>query len=244
MLMQQPSSYYDNANTTLLHLVEPGARRILEFGCGAGGLARAVRHKLGPDVYYVGVELMAEQLHKAAEVLDRGFARNLDHLEQWSQDDDILSAMPQGSFDHVIFGDVLEHLYAPDKVLRHAVTYLKPGGSVLACIPNVQHWGVMAQILRGHWPQQDAGIFDRTHIRWFAVADMVRLLQGAGLSVEKIIPRSFADHRTPQALEFVKALAPAARVLGVDPSGLSTSAFAMQYVLCGRLKPAPADQGS
>lgn len=233
-MKQQKLSYYDNVNLTLLELVEPSARRIIEFGCGAGGLARAVRKKQREAIYYVGVELMDDQLAHARDVLDFGFTRNLDEFERWSQEDEVVKAMPTGTFDHVICGDVLEHLYAPDKVLSHAVQYLKPGGSVLACIPNVQHWGVMAQLLRGHWPQMDAGIFDRTHIRWFALGDMVRLMQGAGLVVERVMPRLFAEHRTPQAMQFVKALAPAATVMGVDPARLESSAFALQYVLLGR----------
>lgn len=231
---QQSGNYYDNVNTTLLQMVEPTARRIIEFGCGAGGLARAVRHQQAHAVYYVGVELMADQLAKAHDALDCGFARNLDHIAHWAQDEEIRRAMPVETFDHLICGDVLEHLYSPDKVLAQAVNYLRPGGSVLACIPNVQHWGVMAQLLRGHWPQMDAGIFDRTHIRWFALGDMVRLMQGAGLVVERVMPRLFAEHRTPQAMQFVKALAPAATVMGVDPARLESSAFALQYVLLGR----------
>lgn len=226
-----PSDYYGNVNPTLLGVVDPLAQRVAEFGCGAGALVRAVRQRCTARVHYVGVELMADELAKAHEVLDVALVRNLDQTPNWSVDAELMAALPHGSFDHVIFGDVLEHLYHPDRVFQQAVACLRPGGSALVCIPNVQHWSVMAQLLRGHWPQQDAGLFDRTHIRWFALADMVQLLQRAGLVVEQVVPRVFKPENG-QAL--LQALQPAAQLLGVDPQQFMQRSLPLQYVLVGR----------
>lgn len=225
-----PPGYYGNANPTLLQVVEPDARRIVEFGCGAGALARAVRLK-NPAVHYTGVELMPEQLALARDALDVALARNLDQVPDWSVDAELRAALPADCFDHVIFGDVLEHLYDPARVLGQSVQCLRPGGSALVCIPNVQHWSVMTQLIRGHWPQADAGLFDRTHIRWFAFHDMTQLLQNVGLKVERVIPRIFK----PEAgMPLLEALAPAARLLGVDPEALKRQSLPLQYVLVGR----------
>ena len=109
-------AYYDNLNSTLLDLVEPSARRICEFGCGAGTLARAIKDK-NHNVHYIGVELMADQLAMAKDILDVALNRNLDQLKDWSQDVELMHAMPLSSLDHVIFGDVLEHLYDPQQAL-------------------------------------------------------------------------------------------------------------------------------
>lgn len=225
----QPS-YYGNVNTTLLDVVDLGSRRICEFGCGSGALARAIRQRC-PGVHYVGVEMMAEQLALAEEVLDVALVRNLDAVPDWTSDAELVSALPAGSFDHVIFGDVLEHLYDPQAVLRQAVDRLCVGGSVLACIPNVQHWSVFVQLVRGSWPSADSGLFDRTHIRWFALTDMVRLLQGAGLVVEKVIPRIFGAEQGRQVTSSLKPLADA---LGVDHASFTQRSLPLQYVLVGR----------
>lgn len=227
---EHPPGYYGNANPTLLQMVEPHARRIVEFGCGAGALARAIRLKNG-EVHYTGVELMPEQLALAREALDVAIVRNLDQVRDWSADAELNSALPAASFDHVIFGDVLEHLYEPAQVLQQAVRCLRPGGSALVCIPNVQHWRVLAQLIYGHWPQDDAGLFDRTHIRWFALHDMVQLLQGSGLKVERVIPRIF---KSEAGLPLLEALTPAAQLLGVDPEKLKRQSLPLQYVLVGR----------
>lgn len=226
-----PANYYDNINTTLLGMVDPSAQRIAEFGCGAGGLSRAIRKRCPEPVHYVGVELVADELAKAHDTLDISLVRNLDQVPVWAEDAELLQALPLGTFDHVIFGDVLEHLYTPEKVLKQAVDCLRPGGSALVCIPNVQHWGVMAQWLKGHWPRHDSGLFDRTHIRWFALRDMVHLLQSVGLTVEKAIPRVF---NAGQGDALLKALAPAAQLLGVDHQQLMRHSAALQFVLVGR----------
>ena len=39
-------AYYDNVNYTLLELIDPKAKNICEFGCGAGAMARAIKAKL------------------------------------------------------------------------------------------------------------------------------------------------------------------------------------------------------
>ena len=223
-------AYYDNINHTLLEVVSPNAKRICEFGCGAGALARAVKDKL-PGVHYVGVEIMADELAKASDVLDASLHRNLDQLSVWSTDIELVNAIPLESFDHVIFGDVLEHLYDPLKVLREAVLRLSPGGSALVCIPNVQHWTVFRNLVRGTWPCEEMGIFDRTHIRWFALGDMVRLLQDAGLVVESVLGRGAESEEALSVMEDLEALA---RNLGIDPDELIRRGQILQFVLVGR----------
>lgn len=183
-------TYYDNSNQTLLSLVEPGVKRIFEFGCGGGGMARAIRAS-NPGVHYVGVDLMLEPLQRAREFVDVAICRDLNLVGDWRDDAELAAALPPGKFDHAIFGDVLEHLMDPESIVRQAADRLVPGGSLLACIPNVQHWSVIAQLILGKWPRHDSGLFDRTHIRWFTLNDMVDLMEQAGLSVENVLARSF-----------------------------------------------------
>jgi 2-polyprenyl-3-methyl-5-hydroxy-6-metoxy-1,4-benzoquinol methylase len=223
-------TYYDNANPTIVDLVDAGARRLCEFGCGAGGLARAIKARLG-EVHYVGLEMVPEQLNLARPVLDAALVRNLDQLHDWSSDPELMRALPPASFDHVIFGDVLEHLVDPERTLAQAVKLLVPGGAAVVCMPNVQHWSVFVQLVSGTWPRADSGLFDRTHLRWFTLDDMVRLLTGAGLEVERVEGRVFSPE---VGLPFLEDLEPLARSVGVDPDLLIERGLPLQYVLVGR----------
>ncbi|WP_342620308.1 class I SAM-dependent methyltransferase [Rhodoferax sp. GW822-FHT02A01] len=223
-------SYYNNINQTILDLISPFASSVCEFGCGAGALARAAKSR-NPDLYYVGVEIAEDQLSLARDVLDVGLTRNLDILGKWSDDAELSKRLPHGFFDHIIFGDVLEHLYDPKRSLIEAVKCLKPAGTALICIPNVQHWSVFANLVSGTWPQDDAGIFDRTHIRWFTLDDMIRLLTSSGLDVVSIHPRIFHDERGLSILEDLEAVA---RNIGAQPERLLERGQVLQYVLVGR----------
>ncbi len=48
----------------------------------------------------------------------------------------------KGPFDVIVFSDVLEHLPSPDDMLKLAIRGLKPGGIILASVPNFAHWSM------------------------------------------------------------------------------------------------------
>ena len=108
-------------------------------------------------------------------------------------------------FDAILASDVLEHLYDAEDVLARAVTRLRPGGAVVLSLPNIANVYVFAQLLLKTWPRRDSGIFDRTHVRFFARRDMVRLLQGAGLRVLRVEPY-FTRYRAIRATALVLSL--------------------------------------
>ena len=81
----------------------------------------------------------------------------------------------------------------------------RPGGAVVLSLPNVANVYVFSQLLLKTWPRRSSGIFDRTHVRWFAKRDMVRLLQGAGLEVLRVEPY-FTRYRAIRATSLVLSL--------------------------------------
>ncbi|MEJ8821838.1 class I SAM-dependent methyltransferase [Variovorax humicola] len=223
-------AYYSNVNTTILDLIGAEVQSICEFGCGAGALAEAVKIK-NPTVFYVGIDIAAEPLRDAARFLDVAIQCNVDTYPHWDDHPQMKEAIPPNHFDCIVFGDVLEHLYAPEIAVQQAVARLKPGGVLIACIPNVQHWSVFVQLVSGSWPRHDEGLFDRTHIRWFALSDMCLLLQNEGLSVEKVVPRVFNEPAGREILEFLE---PLAQHLHQEPEQFVSMSLPLQYVLVGR----------
>ena len=83
-------------------------------------------------------------------------------------------------FDCIIFADVLEHLYNPEKVLKSFKKYLKKDGIIVASIPNVMHISVVKDLLRGFWTYSEAGILDNTHIRFFTFNEIKQMFGNAG----------------------------------------------------------------
>ena len=123
---------------------------------------------------------------------------------------------------------VLEHLVNPWDCLKRHLDLLADDGLVAACIPNVQHWSVIASLLSGEWPLEDQGIFDRTHLRWFTKSSIEKLIGDLDLSMHHIQPRVFGVEKSKA---FVTQLAPGLQSLGLDPQTVLNGVAPLQYVL-------------
>jgi 2-polyprenyl-3-methyl-5-hydroxy-6-metoxy-1,4-benzoquinol methylase len=170
--------YFSDAKPAFLELFDPAGLRILDLGCGAGANGRLLKQAGARAV--IGVERDADACAAARASLDEVIHTDLAAFDP--------AVLGHEAFDAVLASDVLEHLVDPEAVLTRVVGHLPPGGLVVASIPNVAHVWVFANLLMKRWPRKDSGIFDRTHLRFFARRDMVRLFEDAGLEVERVKP--------------------------------------------------------
>jgi 2-polyprenyl-3-methyl-5-hydroxy-6-metoxy-1,4-benzoquinol methylase len=88
-----------------------------------------------------------------------------------------------GSFDIVLFADVLEHVPNPQSALVLSREVLNPHGAVIISVPNVVHWAVRVEVIRGKFRYQPCGIMDATHLRWFTAESAKSLLTSAGFKI-------------------------------------------------------------
>jgi 2-polyprenyl-3-methyl-5-hydroxy-6-metoxy-1,4-benzoquinol methylase len=107
-------------------------------------------------------------------------------------------------FDYIIFGDVLEHLYDPQKLLIRIKKYLADSGKILCSIPNIMHASVLLPLLKGEFRYQDSGILDRTHIRFFTLYSAIDLLKGAGYKVNEFYETYFSESYKEEFPELYK----------------------------------------
>jgi 2-polyprenyl-3-methyl-5-hydroxy-6-metoxy-1,4-benzoquinol methylase len=161
----------DEVVAVLSSLVPRGAR-VLDVGCGTGSVSIQVAANAGAHI--VGVE---PDLSRAALARERGLDVRAGLLSR-----ELLEGL--GSFDVVMFADVLEHLADPLPLLTTAMDALAPGGSIVISVPNVAHWSVRMDLLAGHFVYREWGIMDATHLRWFTEDGLRSLLRSAGLTVE------------------------------------------------------------
>ena len=96
---------------------------------------------------------------------------------------EIAAAAGGARFDKVLLLDVLEHLAAPERLLRAAAHLVKPTGQVIVSVPNVAHLVVRLMLLFGYFNYADRGILDRTHLRFFTRSSIARLLAENGYSI-------------------------------------------------------------
>ncbi len=190
--MSGPANYYSNVNTELLELC-PNASNVIEFGCGTGQFLRAYKSK-NTQAQCTGFELFDDAGKQAQEICDAVVIGD-------AEDPAILATnFEKKSFDLIIYGDVLEHFINPWATLEHHLEYLKPGGTVCACIPNASNWSVIFSLINGDFKYADSGLLDRTHLRFFTHSTIRSLFEECGLSLETLKPRQFTLKDTQNAL--------------------------------------------
>lgn len=151
-------------------------RRVLETGCATGYMSRVLQAR-GCSV--VGVELDPLAAQQAEAFCERVLVGNLDEM-------DLGELLEPGSFDVVVFGDVLEHLHDPLRTLRSVRPLLAPGGSVVASIPNVAHGAVRLSLLQGRFQYHATGLLDETHIHFFTRETIGTLFKEAGFVLARV----------------------------------------------------------
>lgn len=98
-----------------------------------------------------------------------------------------IAELPDNYFDAVVCNDVLEHLVDPLATLAQLRGKLTPEGVVVASIPNIRNLPALGKVLfRRDFPQEEFGIFDRTHLRFFTRKSMIRMFKQAGFRMQRI----------------------------------------------------------
>jgi methionine biosynthesis protein MetW len=152
----------------------PHGARVLDVGCGTGCVSAVVQRLR--DARLIGVEPDAERVLAARE-------RGIEVVEGY-----LTRALIEelGTFDVVVFADVLEHLSNPSELLQLGCSALARDGVVVISVPNVAHWSVRWGLLRGRFEYEQYGIMDATHLRWFTADSLAAWLHNNGLAVERM----------------------------------------------------------
>jgi len=178
MSEEQLKSYYLNCNNRLLNQVPPGLNRVLEFGCSGGMLGRKYK-EANKDVTWHGIDIFEPALEHAKGLLDEAWCLNANDLA-------VNEIMLEEQYDALVYGDVIEHLIDPEQSVAKHLELLKPGGKLVVCIPNIQHWSVIKHVLSGNFAYADSGILDRTHLRFFTRKSFLTFLKNIGMDLIKM----------------------------------------------------------
>ena len=214
--------YYKNLNVNLLNLIPRNAALVIEIGCGAGTLGREYK-TLNPFCRYIGVEYNPEAAEQARTVLDVVYCADVEAVKFL----DILQE--DEKIDCLIYGDVLEHLRDPWRVLKEHAAWLSKRGQVLASIPNTQNWWLLRSLLAGFWRYTDQGLLDRTHLRFFTLDSILDMFKQSGLLVNEVVTTT---NDAPDRENVLNILTPiVSKFSGADGQNIRMQLSAFQYVV-------------
>jgi 2-polyprenyl-3-methyl-5-hydroxy-6-metoxy-1,4-benzoquinol methylase len=204
-------------------------KRVLDVGCRTGGLGRAL---IGRGCQVSGLELDEAAAELAKADLEQVVVADLNTSS-------VSEHFAAGSFDAVVFADVLEHLHDPVAVLRDAATLLEPDGRLVVSVPNVTHGSVRLALLQGRWSYTEAGLLDAAHVRFFNRAGVLEMVAAAGLAVDEL-RASLADPLDVEVVVAADRLPPSI----VEWVRHQRDALVYQFVLSARVAPVGADPTS
>lgn len=171
--------YFSGANPFIQRILDTdkdSSFSIMEVGCDSGATLLDIKNKY-PNSTTIGCDINENIIEIAKHCVDKAFVANIET--------DLLN-IEQESLDYIFFGDVLEHLHDPVRVLRDMHKLLKPNGKILASIPNVMHIFVISQLLHGYFSYQDYGLLDKTHVHLFTFKEIQKIFSENGYEIEVI----------------------------------------------------------
>lgn len=199
--------YFNKRVEIYSRLINPKKiKKILDAGCGAGGLAHVMREKWNVEAY--GVDISKKGVSLARKIGIKAKVSDLSSSMQFESN----------FFDLIIANELIEHLSNPDGFLRESRRVLKKGGFLLISTPNLSYWlnrvlfslgiypifleaSVERKVGLGHLSSFSFGNQPVGHIHVFNSSAIIELLKLNGFTVEKKmgLPIDFISPNRPLA---------------------------------------------
>lgn len=178
----------NHAATKVIRMTGKG-KRVLELGSGPGSITRLLKDN---QCRVTALELDDKAIEIVSAYCEKVYPCDLNDPD-WPQ-----KLADSDRFEVIVAGDVLEHLYDPWATLDRLKPLLTNNGCVVISLPHAGHNAVVACLLNGDLEYQPWGLLDKTHIRFFGIKNIQKLLNDAGF---KIVDADFVV-KMPEQTEF------------------------------------------
>ena len=169
-------NYYTSDRKEVYNFIAGDHCKILDFGCGNAKFLSLFKKR---DFETLGVEPVKEIADMAVNKVDKIFNETAKSS---------MPLLPNDHFDYITFNDVLKHMENPWDILKESLVKLNKKGKIIASIPNVRFYTNFFNLLfKNDWKYENAGILDKTHLRFFAKKSMIRLFTDSDYVIEKVV---------------------------------------------------------
>ena len=169
-------SNMNSSQTRIISLVRNN-KKVIEFGCAAGHMSKVLKEQYLCEI--VGLEINKEDAEKAAIYCKEVIVGDIESFD-WCE------KLSGSSFDVAIFADVLEHLKDPKTVLAKVKSFLNENGYILVSVPNIANISIRLELLLGSFEYEELGILDDTHLKYYTLKSLIRMIEDAGFYVDSL----------------------------------------------------------
>jgi 2-polyprenyl-3-methyl-5-hydroxy-6-metoxy-1,4-benzoquinol methylase len=172
--------YNDDISENIIKLIKFTKKygknyKLLDVGCGSGYQSNFIRKKFKFEVH--GIEEIKSLKEKLNKNLDKSILENLNDKKKISK------IIKSNYYDYIIFSDVLEHIVDPVDILNFYKKFLKKNGFIIVSVPNVANIYQRLLLLFGVFSYQEAGVMDKTHLRFFTKKTLISCAKEANLKI-------------------------------------------------------------
>ncbi|WP_297425177.1 glycosyltransferase [Clostridium sp.] len=146
---------------------------IIELDCGLGATLLKLKH-MYPNAKLYGIETnekIAKICGKIIEISTEDFEENYNINFKENK---------ENFFDYIIIGNKLQFSKDPWKLLSEIKRFLKPGGYIIATIPNMMHYSVIRDLLNGNFMYSNNSILKPKCNKFFTLLDINKIFEECG----------------------------------------------------------------
>lgn len=185
LYMDKEDRYYNQVRYDLISILnnfinKTDRYKYLDVGCGScDTLVYLKENEMASSAE--GIELMAiDNSNQQNELVDKLWIGPIEEK---------LGVIENNAYDIILCLDVLEHLVDPWSIVHTLADKLKVGGYLFISCPNIREIKTMVNIfIGGKFEYAEAGILDKTHLRFFCANDLKDLGTTEKLEFIELIP--------------------------------------------------------
>lgn len=171
---EKNKDYFSAIRWNLINLIPEGNHKVLDVGCGSGATLKKLK-ELGKASEICGIDINENIAKSLSQELDKIVIGDIEMMEP---------QFNENYFDYIIFGDILEHLINPKKILNQYKMFLKDDGYIIASIPNIKYFNILLRlIIFDEFKYVDEGILDKSHLRFFTKKEIKKMFQSENLKI-------------------------------------------------------------
>lgn len=181
-----PHNYQTNTRNDVINFIISKKikrpKRILEIGGGAGYTTKTLCEIFNCQGTNIDIKLPKVK------------AKGIDHVEMNMNSEYNLNKLSHNKFDLILALDVIEHIEDTEKLLEFIKSISSDNTYLFISLPNIKNIRVPFYIyFKNTFPRKNAGIFDKTHLRWFTKKDIIKLILNKGY---KYVDSTYTDHKS------------------------------------------------